>query len=139
MITAAAGVVPALRPFVRQKTILLTTYRRNGAPFSAPVHVAVDGDRAYVRTWNTTWKLKHIRRNPEVVIAPSTSGGKPTGPSLRARARILEGEESRHAARELARKYPLLHGWLFPLVHRLRGYKTIQIEVRPVNPHEAQS
>ena len=126
----------ALEPLVRQGTILLTTYRRDGTPVGTPVHVAVEGDRAFVRTWDTTWKLKRIRRNPEVEIRPSTFGGRPTGPGIRARARVLEGEESAHAGRMLARKYPVLHGHLIPLVHRLRGNETVHIELRPMDNGE---
>lgn len=121
----------ALGPLVGQGTILLTTYRRDGTPVGTPVHVAVDGDRAFVRTWDTTWKLKRIRRNPGVEISPSTFGGRPTGPTIRARARVLEGGESAYAGRKLARKYPVLHGLLIPLVHRLRGNETVHIELRP--------
>jgi PPOX class probable F420-dependent enzyme len=72
---------PALEPFVRQKTVLLTTYRRDGTPVGTPVNIAVDGDRAFIRTFDTAWKLKRIRNNPEVQVAPSTVGGKPTGPA----------------------------------------------------------
>jgi len=120
-----------LEPLVRQGTILLTTYRRDGTPVGTPVHVAVEGDRAFARTWDTTWKLKRIRRNPKVEIRPSTFSGRPTGPAIQARARVLEGEESAHAGRMLARKYPVLHGYLIPLVHRLRGNETMHIELRP--------
>ena len=43
------GVVrpPTLAPFVRQKTILLATYRRDGAP----VNIVVDGDQAVIRSF----------------------------------------------------------------------------------------
>jgi hypothetical protein len=30
------------------------------------VNIAVDGDRAFVRTFDTAWKLKRIRNNPVV-------------------------------------------------------------------------
>jgi uncharacterized protein len=126
----------ALEPLVRQGTILLTTYRRDGTPVGTPVHVAVEGDRAFVRTWDTTGKLKRIRRNPAVGIRPSTFRGRPTGPEIRARARVLEGEESAHAGRMLARKYPVMHGHLIPLVHRLRGNETVHIELRPTDNGE---
>ncbi len=123
----------ALEPPVHQEMILLTTYRRDGRPpVGTPVHVAVEGDRAFVRTPDATWKLKRVRRNPEVESRPSTFGCRPTGPAIRARARLLEGEESAHAGRLLARKYPVLHGFLIPFVHRLRGDKTIHIELRPI-------
>jgi PPOX class probable F420-dependent enzyme len=121
----------ALEPFVHQKNVLLTTYRRDGTPVGTPVHIAIDGDRAFIRTWDTTWKLKRIRHNPEVEIAPSTIRGKPTGPAIHAHARVLSGDEAVYAGQLLARKYPILHGILIPLYHRLRGYKTMHIELTP--------
>jgi PPOX class probable F420-dependent enzyme len=121
-----------LGPFARQHTVLLTTYRRNGTPVGTPVHIAVEGDRAFVRTWDATWKLKRIRHTPEVEVAPSTFRGVPTGPAIHARARILDGDEAVAAGRALARKYPVMHGVLVPLVHRLRGNTTMHVELTPV-------
>ena len=130
MLTIAS--TSALEPFVDQNTVLLTTYRRDGTGVGTPVHIAVDGDRAYLRTWDTAWKLKRIRNNPEVEVAPSTVGGRPTRPAIRARARVLGGAESKYAAEMLARKYPILHGVLIPRLHRLRGNRTMHIELTPV-------
>ena len=124
---------PVLEPFIRQKTVLLTTYRRDGTPVGTPVNIAVDGDRAFVRTFDTAWKLKRIRNNPEVEVAPSTLRGKPTGPAIRAHARVLVGGESAYAGRAIARKYPILHGFLVPLFHRLRRNKTVHIELTPLD------
>ena len=123
----------AYEPFVHQKYVLLTTYRRDGTPLGTPVHIAVDGDRAFVRTWDTAWKVKRIRNNPEVEVAPSTMRGKHTGPAIQARARLLEGDESAYAGRAIARKHRILHGFLVPLVHRLRGNETVHIELKPVD------
>lgn len=83
---------PTLEPFVHQKYVLLTTYRRDGTPVGTPVNIAVEGDRAFVRTWATAWKVKRIRNNSEVEVARSTLRGKPTGPAVRAHARILDGD-----------------------------------------------
>jgi PPOX class probable F420-dependent enzyme len=115
---------PALAPFVRQKTVLVTTYRRDGTPVGTPVSIAVDGDRAVFRSFEKAWKTRRIRTNPRVEVAPSTARGTPTGLAVQATARRLEGAESRHAARLLARKHPLLHGVLVPLTHRLGRAKT---------------
>jgi hypothetical protein len=51
-----------------------------------------------------------------------------------ATARRLAGAEYRQAARALARKYPLLHGVLVPLTHRLARRKTgrtVHFELKP--------
>ena len=118
------------KPFVQQKTILLTTFKRDGTPVGTAVNIAVEGDRAFVRTYDAAWKAKRIRNNPEVEIAPSTMKGKPTGPAIHARARLLTGQEAVHAARALAGKYRLLHGVLVPFMHRMRHYQTLHYELR---------
>jgi PPOX class probable F420-dependent enzyme len=96
------------------------------------VNIAVDGARAFVRTFDTAWKLKRIRNNPKVEVAPSTVRGEPTGPAIQARARVLSGSESEYAGQAIAHKYPILQGLLVPLFHRLRRNKTIHIELVPV-------
>ena len=123
--------------FERQWAILLTTYRRDGTPVGTPVNIAVDGDRAYIRTYDRAGKAKRLRNNPNVEIAPSTMRGKPTGPAMRARLRLLSGEEDRHAARALRRKHRIVHGVLVPLSHRLARYKTLHYEVTPLDPASA--
>jgi PPOX class probable F420-dependent enzyme len=119
--------------FVDQRTIALTTYRRDGTPVSTPVSIVVDGTRAFVRTWDTAGKMKRIRNNPDVAIAPSTFLGRATGPAIQMRARILDGPEATAASRALARKYPLLHGIFVPLIHRLRHNKTMHLELLPLS------
>jgi uncharacterized protein len=119
-------------PFARfagERQILLTTYRRDGTPVGTPVHIAVEGDRAYVRTFEPSGKLKRIRNNPEVEIAPSTLRGRPTGEARTARARVLDGQEAAHAAHLLAAKYPLLHGRLIPWYHRRKHLITTELEL----------
>jgi PPOX class probable F420-dependent enzyme len=100
----------ALDRFINQKTVLLTSYRRDGTPVGTPVNIAVEGTRAFVRTFDTAWKLKRVRNNPAVEIAPSTTRGKPTGPAIRARARLLAGSEAERASQALNKKHPILHG-----------------------------
>jgi PPOX class probable F420-dependent enzyme len=127
---------PELAPFVHQKTALLTTYRRDGRSVGTPLSIAVDGDRAYIRSFEKAWKTVRIRNHPEVEIAPSTARGRPTGPAIHAIARRLEGEESRYAARLIARKHPLLHRIVVPFSHlagRAKFGRTIQFELVPLD------
>ena len=119
-----AAADPHLVRFVAQKTVLVTTYRRNGTPVSTPVSLAVDGGRAVIRTYEKAWKTRRLRRNATLELAPCTARGAPTGPAIRAAARRLDGHDATRAARLLRRKYPLLHGVTVPLAHRLGRAKT---------------
>jgi PPOX class probable F420-dependent enzyme len=139
----STATTPALARLVRQKTVLVTSYRRDGRAVGTPVSLAVDGDHAYVRSFQKAGKTRRIRHNPRVDVAPSTARGVPTGPAIQATARRMEGAESRHAARLLARKHPWLHGVLVPWTHRLGRAKTgrtVHFELTPLqlldpNPH----
>ena len=121
-VTAATS--PQLARFVRQKTIRLTSFRRDGTPVGTAVSIAVDGDHAYVRSFERAFKTRRVRANPVVEFAPSNARGRATGPATRGRLVRVEGEQSRRAARLLARKYPVLHGVLVPLTHRLGRART---------------
>jgi|SRR5580658_6534972 PPOX class probable F420-dependent enzyme len=116
------------------KTILLTTYRRDGTGVDTPVSIAFDGDRAFFRSFDKAWKTKRLRRNPEVRLAQCTVRGKATGPSLRGQARLLDGEQARVAARALARRHRVLQAALVPLSHKLLRYQTMHYELLPASP-----
>jgi PPOX class probable F420-dependent enzyme len=123
---------PAWEPFVLQKTAVLTTWKRDGTPVGTPLSVAVDGQRAFVRSFEKAGKTRRLRNRPEAELAPSTARGHPTGPAIQVSARRLEGAEARHASRLLARKHPMLHGVLVPLAHRLgraRYGRTVHFEL----------
>ncbi len=125
---------PLLVPFVRQKTIRLSTFRKDGTAGTSPVSIAVDGQRAYFRTYERAIKARRIRRNPNVEFGSATMSGKPIGPMLPAQTRLLEGAEYRQAARLLRRKYPVLHGVVVPSIHRLMRSKyghTVHAELIP--------
>lgn len=128
---------PRLAPFVRQKTVSLTTYRKNGQPGRTPVSIAVDGDRAYVRSFEKSLKTRRLARTPEVLVAASTGRGDITGTPVPARMRRLDGAEYRRAARMMRRKHPMLHGVLVPLAHRVGRAKTgrtVHFELVPTEP-----
>jgi PPOX class probable F420-dependent enzyme len=114
------------------KTVLLTTYRRDGTPVGTPVSIAFDGDRAFFRTWDAAGKVKRLARNRHVRVAPSTFRGAPTGSDIFARARRLSGAEARVAARALGRRHRVLQRALVPLTHRLMRYRTVHYELMPL-------
>jgi uncharacterized protein len=119
----------SFEPFTKHRTALLTTYKRDGAPVATPVTIAVEGDHAYVRTWDTAWKARRMRNDPRVLVAPATMGGRRRGAPVPARSRLLSGDEAAHAARAIARRQRILQGILVPLTHRLMRYRTVHYEL----------
>lgn len=78
----------ALSQFQRENVISLETYRRNGEPVRTPVWFLEENGTLYVHTDDSTGKVKRIRRNPKVRIAPSYFRGKPKAEYVEARAEL---------------------------------------------------
>lgn len=131
--TTSGQVPPVLQPFVRQPTVLLHTRKRDGTWVPTPVNIAVEGEHAYIRTYGKSGKAKRLRNFPEVRFCPSTSRGQPTGTTVTAHARLLEGDENRHASTLVARKHKFLHGVVVPLTHRLWRTSTLHYELSDVH------
>jgi PPOX class probable F420-dependent enzyme len=84
---------------------LVVTYRRDGRPVATPVWFALDGDRLVFESDADSGKVKRLRRDPRVRVAPCTLRGNPLGPPVEARARILDAAETERAERALDGKY----------------------------------
>ena len=91
----------------RHKRALLTTFRRNGTPVSTPVWAAYAGGRLYVRSERSAGKLKRLRNDVRVLVAPCTVRGKPLGAPFEAHAKVLAQAEEPRAERALAQRYGL--------------------------------
>jgi PPOX class probable F420-dependent enzyme len=101
-----ANMAKPIPPTIRgQKYISLTTVRKNGTKVATPVWFGEDSDNLYVMTRSTMGKVKRIRNNPLVEVAPCTMRGNVTGDKLFAQARILPPEEHVHARQAINRKY----------------------------------
>jgi hypothetical protein len=112
------GTLDGLR---KHKYAVLVTFRRNGEPVPSPMWFGLDGGRAYIRTGADSWKVKRIKNNPSVLIAPSNARGTPVGPLIRAVARILPPEEQPRAITARLAAYGLGR-WLYDRsVARLYG------------------
>jgi uncharacterized protein len=125
-----------LEPLRHTKTVALATFRRDGTPVGAPVSIAFEGDRAFFRTWHKAWKTRRLAHTREVEVAPSDFRGAATGPALRARATLLNGDDARAAGRALARRHRVLQARLVPLIHRLMRYRTMHYELHAVTGGE---
>jgi PPOX class probable F420-dependent enzyme len=122
---AEAGWDPSI---LRGRHSVLVSYRADGTPAATPVWVAVDGDRVLLRTGADAYKAKRIRRNPAVLLAPSTSRGRPTGAAMPGYARILDKDEEPLAERALRARHGLLR-YLYSRTVDSR-LPTVYVEIR---------
>lgn len=106
-------------------TALLTTFRRSGASVATPVSITVDGDRAYFATAVDSGKAKRIAANAAVTLAPCTTTGHVTGPTIAGTARPLS--RAQHRRLRLLRPTRALF-WSY-LLYRLRGRTMCLYEV----------
>ena len=83
-----------LSPFEGEKVISLETYRRSGKPVRTPVWFLEEDGVIYVHTDDSTGKVKRIRQNPRVRIAPSHFRGKPKTDYIDARAELVRDPET---------------------------------------------
>jgi hypothetical protein len=108
MYTVYTKETPMLGQLADNRYISLTTFRRDGSTASTPVWVVSDdGERLLVWTGENTWKVKRIRRDPRVLVAPSDYRGRERGPRVEAQARVLGPEAEELVVRLLRSKY----GW----------------------------
>jgi PPOX class probable F420-dependent enzyme len=82
------GETEAPSRFEGEKVISLETYRKNREPVRTPVWFLEENGILYVHTDDSTGKVKRIRRNPKVRVAPSHFRGKPKAEYIDARAEL---------------------------------------------------
>jgi PPOX class probable F420-dependent enzyme len=87
------------------KYVSLVTFRKSGAAVATPVWFGENDDKLYVMTRSDMGKMKRVRNNAQVRVAPCTIRGKATGPEFVASARILPPEEHARARQFINRKY----------------------------------
>jgi PPOX class probable F420-dependent enzyme len=91
----------------RHNYCLLVTYRRSGEAVPTPVWFGVADGKVYVVTDVDSMKVKRIRANPRVRVAPSSLRGKPLGAPIEGDARVLSAAERDAGERALADHYGL--------------------------------
>lgn len=124
--------------------LLVTTFRKDGRGVPTPVWAARDGDSLVVWSAADAGKVKRIRRNGTVQLAPCTARGIPTGPEVAGHAELLDAAGSDRARRLIATRYGLV-GKLAMLGSRLRRGRDGTIGIRltvaddpPLEPRPGQ-
>ena len=99
--------------FAGQKYLNLKTFKKNGTGVKTPVWFAaepaanLDSSEAklYVYTIGASGKVKRVRNNPRVKVAPCDMRGNLRGGWVDARAEIVSGAEAEHGVELLNKRY----------------------------------
>lgn len=117
--------------FAGQKYLNLATYRKNGTAVYTPLWFAEEGGQIYVYSLANAGKVKRIRNNPRVKIAPCDIRGNVKGEWVEAEARIVDPAAAVHGHKLLTRKYGLLKR-LGDFFSKLRKRDRVVMTIRPV-------
>ncbi len=99
--------------FAGHKYLNLETFKKSGQGVKTPVWFAAEPSveldsndaKLYVYTIGVSGKVKRIRNNPRVNVAPCDMRGELKGGWVAARAEILTGAEAAHGMQLLNKKY----------------------------------
>jgi PPOX class probable F420-dependent enzyme len=117
--------------FDGRKYLSLESRRKSGVAVATPVWFARQGRRFYVYSLADAGKVKRIRNNPSVRIAPCDIRGGLEGGWHEARAAIVHGDEEKLGHRLLDDKY----GWMKKIgniVRRFTGRERAIIAIDPI-------
>ncbi len=116
----------------RERYVSLATYRRDGREVRTPVWMAGEQGVFYVFTAPTVGKVKRIRANGRVSLAPCTMRGAVTGPWREASARLVDDPAVVAKALRLLRAKYGIAMWVADVMSKLSGRfdQRLYIEIR---------
>jgi PPOX class probable F420-dependent enzyme len=119
-----------LSQFEDQKYLSLESYRKDGRAVATPVWFAEEAGVFYIYSLADAGKVKRIRNNPRVRIAPCDLRGKLKGSWVGAEARIQDPSGAEHAHKLLNQKYGAVKR-IGDFFSKLRKRKRVTIAIRP--------
>jgi PPOX class probable F420-dependent enzyme len=121
--------VSKLDAFNGQAYLNLETFRRSGEGVQTPVWFVEHEGRLYVRTRAEAWKVKRIRRNPRVRVAPCDVQGNLLGEWVEGQARVMNEAEADFISRLARQKYGF-RKTIFDILNKLLRHSWVVIEIR---------
>ena len=118
-----------LSQFSGRQYLSIESFRKDGRGVRTPVWFAEGDGVYYVYTLADSYKIKRIRNNPRIRIAPCDARGGVKGEWVEATATILDENGERRAHELLNAKYGLLKRTL-DLMSKLRQNKRAAIAIR---------
>jgi len=119
----------SINSFEKQQFMNVETYRKTGVAVQTPVwFVVVNGELCFT-TETRSGKVKRLRRNPKVRVAPCKVNGELLGDWHDGTARFLSGDEILVVEKMFSRKYGLQKYW-FDLLGRLQRRERLFIAIQ---------
>ena len=119
-----------LDQLTQQQYLNLETFRKTGLGVRTPVWFVQEGDTVFIRTVANSGKVKRVRNNGVVNIAPCKMDGGLLGDWLPATAHeVIDEDTSQKVDRLLDRKYGLMKK-MFAMASTLQGRKYTVLELK---------
>ncbi len=117
------------KQFEKQQYLNIETFRKNGIGVKTPVWFVQDGDLIYVRTIDDSGKVKRIRHNSNVQVAPCKVNGQVVGNWVDATAKEKRDETTAQKVDKLLNKKYGLIKKLFALTSLFQKNKDTILEI----------
>lgn len=105
--------------------VSVTTFKRDGTGVATPVWAVSEGDRIFALTDARSWKVRRIRHDPHVLVAPCRPDGKLRGEAVPGEARVLtDTADLEHVQHLLLDRYKITYRLVmlgYRIGRRLRG------------------
>jgi PPOX class probable F420-dependent enzyme len=116
--------------FAHHKYLNIETFRKNGMGVRTPVWFVQDGDTLFIRIVAASGKVKRIRNNTQMNIAPCKMDGELLGDWVPAISLEVNGSETdRKVDQSLEEKYGLMKT-IFALTGGVNGRKYARLEMK---------
>ena len=107
----------------------VTSFKRDGTGVATPVWFVSDGRRLLALTDLHSWKIRRIRHDPRVLVAPCGPSGKLRGEPVEARAEVLTATADLERVQKLLmQRYRMSYRLVmlfYRLGRRLRGESAV--------------
>ena len=120
----------SLQSFDGKKYVSVATYRKNGEKVPTPTWFVLGQNHLYVWTEAESGKVRRLRRNPKLAIAPCKMSGSLIGPYLDAVATIAPDDSRADLQMAFKKKYGLTLA-LSRLFSRSRAAKRVFLDISP--------
>ena len=126
------GTADSFAALIGEEFALLVTFKRSGEAVPTPVWFGLHDGRLFVESLADAGKVKRLRHDRRVRVAPCTVRGKPKGAFVDGVGRILDAAEETNAELALDRHYGLRRRLYVRLGARL-GVQSVYLELTPTD------